>query len=180
MPFPSFEVQESRLYLDLGGSWKAYYEGEGNNLWSLFRRSPDVLSRLEVYGFHRLDFNDSSWEDENIPSSNNVRGGKYEGYQGVVWYRRQFSISDGFKGMYVRLVFQGCNYVADVWVNEVYLGYHEGGFTPFVFDATDKLNYGGINLITVRVPNVAWDNTNIIVPYRRCDWWNYGGIYREV
>ncbi|MBS7612175.1 beta galactosidase jelly roll domain-containing protein [Candidatus Bathyarchaeota archaeon] len=180
VPFPSFEIQESRPYLDLGGIWKAYYEGEGNNLWSLFRRTPDVLSRLEAYGFHTLEFNDSSWEDERIPSSNNVRGGKHEGYQGVVWYRRQFSIPDGFKGMYVRLVFQGCNYVADVWVNEAYLGYHEGGFTPFVFDVTGKLNYGGVNLITVRVHNVAWDTTNIIVPYRRCDWWNYGGIYREI
>ena len=179
-PFPSFEIQESRIYLDLGGVWKAYYEGEGSYLWSLFQRTPEVLSKLEAYGFHTLEFNDSSWEDENIPSSNNVRGGKHEGYQGVIWYRKRFSIPDGFKGMYVRLLFQGCNYVADVWVNEAYLGYHEGGFTPFVFDVTDKLNYGGVNLITVRVHNVAWDTTNIIVPYRRCDWWNYGGIYREV
>ncbi len=180
VPFPSFEIQESRLYLDLGGVWKAYYEGEVNYLWSLRRRAPDVLSRFEAYGFHMLGFNDSSWEDEHIPSSNNVRGGRHEGYQGVVWYRRKFSIPDGFKGMCVRLIFQGCNYVADVWVNEAYLGYHEGGFTPFVFDVTGKLNYGGVNLITVRVHNVAWDTTNIIVPYRRCDWWNYGGIYREV
>lgn len=180
VPFPSFEVQDSRLYLNLGGSWKAYYEGEGNNLWSLFRRTPNVLSKLEAYGFHKLNFNDSSWEDENIPCSNNVRGSRHEGYQGVVWYRRLFFISSEFKGMYAKLVFQGCNYVTDVWVNEAYLGYHEGGFTPFIFDVTDKLNYGGVNLITVRIHNVAWDSTNTIVPYKRCDWWNYGGIYREV
>lgn len=81
-----------------------YYEGEGSHLWSLFQRVPDVLSKLEAYGFHRFDFKDSSWEDENIPSSNNVRGGKHEGYQGVAWYRRLFSIPDEFEGMYVRLV----------------------------------------------------------------------------
>jgi len=180
MPLPSFELQESRLYLDLGGLWKAFYDEEADHMLSLASRSRDVLNRLENRGFHTLDFDDSSWEDEAIPCSNNVRGGRHEGYQGVVWYRRVFHVPETFKGMFVKLVFQGCNYIADVWVNGEYMGYHEGGFTPFAFDVTEHLNYGGLNLLAVRVDNVPWETVKTIVPYRRCDWWNYGGIYREV
>ena len=39
-------------------------------------------------------------------------------------------------GKFLKLMFYAVNYVADVWLNDVYLGYHEGGYTPFAFDVS--------------------------------------------
>ncbi|RLE67524.1 MAG: hypothetical protein DRJ43_07295, partial [Thermoprotei archaeon] len=102
------------------------------------------------------------------------------GLAGCSLYSRSFQVPASMRGRMVRLVFQGSNYFTDVWVNGQYIGYHEGGFTPFVFDVTPHLRYGGENTIVVRVDNVPWSTTKAVVPYAKCDWWNYGGLYREV
>ena len=78
------------------------------------------------------------------------------------------------------MVFTGSNYITDVWLNERYLGYHEGGFTPFAFKVSEFLREGKKNLLAVRVDNVPWGSTEATVPYKVADWWNYGGIFRDV
>ncbi len=83
-------------------------------------------------------------------------------------------------GKFVKLNFYSVNYVADVWLNDVYLGYHEGGYTPFSFDVSSALNYGGNNVLVVRVDNPEWASRNDIVPYTSCDWFNYTGIIHDV
>ena len=65
---------------------------------------------------------------------------------------------------FVKLNFYAVNYVADVWLNDFYLGYHEGGYTPFSFDVFTALNYGGHNVLVVRVDNPMWNSRNDIVP----------------
>lgn len=89
-------------------------------------------------------------------------------------------------------MFEAANYFTDVWINGRWVGCHEGRYTPFAFDATPYLNYGKENTIAVRVDNIPWlpdgdkspealkINDHNIVPYKTCDWWNYGGITREV
>jgi len=49
------------------------------------------------------------------------------------------------------------------------LGRHASGYTPFRYDLTDVLNYGGKNVIAVRVDATSWEG-----------WWYEGaGIYRH-
>ena len=177
LPYPSFEPQCCRAIYSLNGEWSIYYD-KNSSFNSLSQRTVENIGKLEQQLKRLLHL--SGWEKIRVPSSNNVRGSKHEAYQGVAWYRKVFIVPETFRGKFMRLVFQGVNYFADVWLNGHYLGYHEGGFTPFIFNVTGFLNFGGNNTLIVRVDNTPWNTTKATVPYRICDWWNYGGIYRDV
>src|SRR6185369_7081882 len=75
-------------------------------------------------------------------------------YHGVVWYWRSFQAEANPHpaGRYL-LRFNAVDYLADVWLNGVHLGSHEGGETPFVFDATSAIRPGPSNSLSVRVLN---------------------------
>jgi beta-glucuronidase len=74
------------------------------------------------------------------------------------------------------LYFGAVNYEAHVYLNGKKLGSHKGGFTPFQFDVTGKLK-AGENFVVVKA-----DNTRHVddIPTVNTDWWNYGGITRDV
>jgi beta-mannosidase len=67
------------------------------------------------------------------------------------WYTRQFPSPRIGPNRQVRLVFDGVDYFADVWLNGVKLGSHEGAYTRFEFDVTDRLSENGSNYLAVRV-----------------------------
>jgi beta-mannosidase len=67
------------------------------------------------------------------------------------WYMRSFQTPPVAKGHQVRLVFDGVDYFADVWLNGNKLGTHEGAYTGFDFDITDRLAASGMNYLAVRV-----------------------------
>ncbi|HEC01919.1 MAG TPA: hypothetical protein ENI81_00155, partial [Phycisphaerales bacterium] len=54
-------------------------------------------------------------------------------YEGVAFYRHTFRVPERWEGMVVRLQFDAVNFLAEVWLNDVAIGVHEGGFTPFEF-----------------------------------------------
>lgn len=58
-----------------------------------------------------------------------------------------------------RLLFEGVDYYASVWLNGQYVGQHEGHFAPFAYDVTDLLRYDGENTLHVRV-TAPWDAPN--------------------
>ena len=74
------------------------------------------------------------------------------GFHPWIWYRREVTVPEGWKGRRTLLHFGAVEYQARVWVNGELAGTHEGGNTPFVFDITPLLKAGG-NSIVVR----AWD-----------------------
>ncbi len=78
----------------------------------------------------------------------------FPAYHGVVWYWRTFEpeANPYAKGRYL-LRFNAVDYLADVWLNGIHLGSHEGGETQFVFDVTDTIRPGKTNAIAVRVLN---------------------------
>lgn len=76
------------------------------------------------------------------------------GYHGVAWYWRQFAPPrNPYPGGRCFLRFHAVDYLADVWVNDVPVGGHEGGETPFVLDITDAVRIGAPNRLAVRVLN---------------------------
>jgi beta-glucuronidase len=96
-------------------------------------------------------------------------------YEGTVWYRRRFDYAlRSNRRLFVQ--FGGANYEARVWLNGVQLGSHEGGFTPFAFEIT-KLVRKGSNDLIVKVDNRRRADG---VPTLNFDWWNYGGLTRDV
>lgn len=78
------------------------------------------------------------------------------GAENELWYSRTFTIPAGWKGKHVLLNFGAVDWKADVWINDVKLGSHKGGYTSFSFDITSLLRSEGVQKITVRV----WDPTD--------------------
>src|SRR5690606_15593867 len=79
-------------------------------------------------------------------------------------------------GNRVFIYFGAANYEADVYLNGKKLGRHTGGFTPFNFEVTDLLDGTG-NFLVLKVDNKRKQEG---VPTLNTDWWNYGGITRDV
>jgi beta-mannosidase len=67
------------------------------------------------------------------------------------WYTRSFSSPGLLAAQQAQLVFDGVDYFADVWMNGEKLGSHEGAYTRFAFDVTNRLHTKGDNYLAVRV-----------------------------
>jgi hypothetical protein len=82
-------------------------------------------------------------------------------YEGVAFYRRTFEVPAGWEGKVVRLHFDAVNYLAEIWLNNQAVGFHEGGFTPFEFRVDKLIKAGRENTLTLRVvgPILLQDKT---------------------
>ena len=72
-------------------------------------------------------------------------------------YQRSFDVPSAWKGKQILLHFGAVDWKTDVWVNDVKVGSHIGGFTPFSFDITPALSARGSNRLVVKV----WDPTDL-------------------
>jgi len=81
---------------------------------------------------------------------------KAVGQENEVWYKRSFEVPAKWKGKNVLLNFGAVDWKADVWINDIKIGSHTGGYTPFSFDVTPFLNKIGAQKLVVRV----WDGTD--------------------
>ncbi|HLO60518.1 MAG TPA: glycoside hydrolase family 2 TIM barrel-domain containing protein [Bacteroidales bacterium] len=75
------------------------------------------------------------------------------GPENELWYRRSFTVPAPWKGKHIMLNFGAVDWKADVWLNNVKIGSHSGGYTPFSIDLTPWLNKTGNQQLVVRV----WD-----------------------
>ena len=130
---------------------------------------PADRSELLEYDF---DLSDSI----HVPGDWNTQKEKLFYYEGTVWYRKLFNYTKKDPSHRVFLHFGAVNYRADVYLNGTKLGKHTGGFTPFSFEITNHLK-GQDNFLVVKVDNKRMREE---VPTLNTDWWNYGGITREV
>jgi len=80
---------------------------------------------------------------------------KKVGRENELWYQREFTIPSKWKNNRILLHFGAVDWKADVWVNDIKVGRHTGGYTPFSFDITSALKSGS-NTLVVKV----WDPTN--------------------
>jgi beta-glucuronidase len=111
----------------------------------------------------------------NVPGDWNTQREKLFLYEGTVWYKKSFDYRLP-KGKRLFVHFGAVNYRAIVYLNGKRLGEHEGGFTPFNFDITEAVKPAG-NFLVVKVDN---KRSREYVPTLNTDWWNYGGITRDV
>lgn len=128
---------------------------------------------------YKTDFNDKSWEIVSLPHTWNDKDAIDEepGYfRGQGWYRKNLFIGDVAKDKVVYLYFEGVNQVAEVYINDKYVGIHKGGYTRFCFDVSSFINVGSDNQISIRVDN---SHDEQISPLS-ADFTFFGGIYRDV
>jgi beta-galactosidase/beta-glucuronidase len=74
----------------------------------------------------------------------------------VVWYERKFRLPSGWRNRDILLHFGAVDWKTEVWVNDIMIGSHKGGYTPFSFNITPYLNRSGDQRLVVRV----WDPTD--------------------
>jgi beta-glucuronidase len=110
-----------------------------------------------------------------VPADWNSQNESLFFYEGPIWYERKFEYKRS-QGERVFLYFGAANYRARVYLNGKKLGGHEGGFTPFDFEVTDAI-VDGENSVVVEVDNTRKADG---VPALSTDWWNYGGLTRDV
>lgn len=181
IPLPSFEKQK-RTIIDLKGEWRKFRFTSTPDL-SLNQRDSATIQALQIDNYHKIDFDDSGWQKKNLPAVENEMHEfptVPERYDNGVWYRTNFTVPDSLQGKYVRLNFIASNYITDVWLNGEYIGYHEGGYTPFVFDVSSLIKYNQSNTIAVRIDNIKWGTRMDIVPFIVSDWFNYAGLIHDV
>jgi beta-glucuronidase len=159
-----------RTTISLNGPWHIIEDPLETGLDARFyqNRKPKNKSDLVEYDF------DSS-ETLNVPGDWNTQKEKLLFYEGPVWYEKSFVYQ---KRTHTRVFvyFGAVNSLSRVYLNGEKLGEHEGGFTPFNFDVTEKIK-DGANFFVVEVNDQRRADA---VPALKTDWWNYGGITRDV
>ena len=138
-------------------------------------------SRHFVEGGHEKDFNDSGFDRVVIPHTNIPlpwHSFDEKSYEFVSLYRRRFKLPPEARGKRVFVDFEGVMTASTVWLNGVRLGEYKGGYTPFSFELTPHLDFGGENVLAVDVDSSERPD---IPPFGyEIDYLTFGGIYREV
>ena len=154
----------------LNGKWDAvvdlYDQGRKNKIY--LNRKPEGKTDFYEYAFEnglRLD----------VPSDWNSQTPELKYYEGTVWYARRFD-APRQDGRRLFLHFGAVSYRCRVYLNGEEIGSHEGGFTPFQIEVTGRLKPAD-NFLVVEVNNTR---TPDAIPAMAFDWWNYGGITRDV
>ncbi len=111
-----------------------------------------------------------------VPGDWNTQDDKLFYYEGTIWYKRSFDYKLSKEDNRLFLYFGAINYKAEVYLNGTKLGVHEGGFTPFNFEVTSVVKPKD-NYLVVKVDNKRFKEA---IPTINTDWWNYGGITRDV
>ncbi|WP_299521738.1 glycoside hydrolase family 2 protein [uncultured Lutibacter sp.] len=142
---------------------------ENNN--SAFYNNYHTTDKLELVEY---DFDKSL--TLTVPGDWNSQYEKLFYYEGTVWYKRSFDYSFLNENNRLFVYFGAINYKAEVYLNGKKLGTHEGGFTPFNFEVSGIVKPTN-NYLVVKVDNKRFKEA---VPTINTDWWNYGGITRDV
>ena len=173
-------IQNVNAYetMSLNGEWnyivdvqeEGYYDYRMKPTpWGFFRNAkPQKPEDLIEYDFDKSP-------TMQIPSDWNTKDERLFFYEGTVWFKRSFQAVP-MEECRTLLYFGAVNYDCRVWVNGQEVGHHVGGFTPFNFDISDLLKEGE-NTVIVKVDNKRHPED---VPTQIFDWWNYGGITRDV
>ncbi|NET36122.1 MAG: glycoside hydrolase family 2, partial [Cyanothece sp. SIO1E1] len=118
--------------------------------WQFWADPASVDSSPHLQPTHTLPtyIDQGNWQPIAVPSNWFLQG---QDFAGVAWYQRHFEIDPNLQGKVIKLVFEGVDYAADVWLNGEYLGFHEGYFQPFSFLVSEQLHFGTDNVLVVRV-----------------------------
>jgi beta-glucuronidase len=176
--YPQIINVDGRVVVSLNGTWRSivdpyedgYYNSERKAIANGYGKDKDIpnKSALQEYSFA---------DDRTIavPADWNSQRPELYYYEGTVWYRKRFDyLVDTSKRAF--LYFGAVNYEAIVFVNGKEVAQHVGGFTPFNVEVSGELK-DGENSVVVKVDNKRRMDG---VPTLSTDWWNYGGITRDV
>ncbi|NNL48457.1 MAG: beta-glucuronidase, partial [Acidimicrobiia bacterium] len=162
---------------DLSGQWhyivdplKTGVVRADSRRYSVFRDFAGPESQVDFF-----EYNFNAAPRMSIPGDWNGQDVSLTWYDGLVWFRRTLDL-EALPADRQLLHIGAANYRALVYVNGEKVGEHEGGFTPFAFDVTDKLTAGRNSIVI----GVDAEHSPTSVPTPVVDWKNFGGITRPV
>ena len=155
--------------------------GRGTEYFNYFTKAASIHN----IGPYSEKFDDSAWRPVQLPhdwvvdlpfspEASHSHGYKTVGWQwpetSVGWYRKHFTVPADALGKPVSLRFDGIFRDSDIWVNGFWLGGEQSGYTTATYNIAEYLNYGGDNIVAVRVDATFEEG-----------WFYEGaGIYRHV
>ncbi|MFP4020453.1 MAG: sugar-binding domain-containing protein, partial [Halanaerobium sp.] len=164
-------------YLSLNGEWDFKYLPNHNTYQQ---------------DFYREDFSTADWDQITVPSNWQLEGYDRPHYTNVNYpfpvdppkvpsenpaglYRREFYLSPELEAAQNIIRFEGVDSAFYLWLNGEYIGYSQGSRLAAEFDLSDHLNYGGDNILAVKV--IKWSDGSYLEDQ---DMWWLSGIYRDV
>lgn len=176
---PSLINTEARKTFSLNGNWQIIIDPYENGYYNyryepaengyFKNQKPQNKSDLIEYDFDKS-------ETLKVPGDWNTQKEKLLLYEGTIWYKKDFDYQALTPTRRLFVHFGAVNYKAVVYLNGARLGDHEGGFTPFNFEITNLVKEKD-NFLIVKVDN---KRSREFVPTLNTDWYNYGGITRDV
>lgn len=175
----------ARQTTSLNGKWNVIVDPYDTGYFDYRRQPYDAGGKLTGgYGQDKqtkdkselIEYNFDTSPTLNVPGDWNSQDDKLFYYEGSVWYRKKFDATKSAPDHRLFIYFGAANYEADVYFNGKKLGKHIGGFTPFAYEITKLVNEKN-NSLVVRVNNNRHAEA---VPTVNTDWWNYGGLTRDV
>ncbi len=176
----------NRQITSLNGQWNyivdPYENGYYNYRYQAFDQQktwgtdPYFTNSKPTTPFDRIEYDFDGMETLRVPGDWNSQKPELFYYEGTIWYKKTFDYSFTASGNRLYLYFEAANYQTEVYLNGKKLGKHVGGFTPFNFEITDQVREKE-NFLVVKVDNKRLKEG---VPTLNTDWWNYGGITRDV
>jgi len=175
---------QARKITSLNGQWQYIVDPYETGYYD-YRRQERRANDREAYWNSDVPDNKSDRKEHGyidkyslrVPGDWNSQDAKFLYYEGTVWYNRKFDFQKSNSFNKVFLHFGAVNYEARVYLNGVKLGWHKGGFTPFNVEIPDSLLKATDNRLVVKVDNKRKRDE---IPTLNTDWWNYGGITRDV
>lgn len=182
--YPSFEAQDHPV-INLHGVWKKVRVNDPK--LSLRIRDEIAIQKLrqEVEGLTTATFDDNALAIHVLPGVENrightiaAHGKGMETYEAGAWYRRVINFDKQEDKVYLFKAL-AMSMIADLFINDVYIGTHEGSFNPFSFDVSKALTKGD-NVFALRVHNIPWGSRIDTIPAQSgSDYFNYTGVIHD-
>ncbi|MDX2195546.1 MAG: glycoside hydrolase family 2 TIM barrel-domain containing protein [Cytophagales bacterium] len=175
---------ESRKYTSLNGEWQYIIDvfETGYYNYKYIKRNDKDKQAFWNNGIpaDKTERIEHGYVDKyvlKVPGDWNSQNPRLDLYEGTVWYKKSFDYIKSDKNNKLFVHFGAVNYKANVFINGKYLGEHKGGFTPFCFEIPDSSLLEKDNYLIVKADNKRYADE---IPALNFDWWNYGGITRDV
>ncbi len=161
--------------MSLAGDWHYtvdWYESAIRASWPTIPHSDKTGLPLP------LDFDFLKTDTMKIPSCWNTEKKELTYFEGMLDYAKSFLLDEKIKDKdRFFLHAEGISYRAYVFLNGEYLGYHDGGSTPFTLEITKSIRRTEENILILCVENKRLSDR---IPAENFDWFDYGGIFRDI
>ncbi|MFQ5639254.1 MAG: glycoside hydrolase family 2 TIM barrel-domain containing protein [bacterium] len=140
----------------------------------IFRAHSQGRQVINLNGvWHAKERNTKDWSAVTVP-------GVFD-FEGEVVFKRSFLVDSSFAGRTLKLAALGINNRCTVFVNDHFIGGHEGGYTSFNLNVENEaVNIGGENEIRIIVDNKRFPRTGLPLKHNPKIVYNYGGIFRDI